>query len=97
MAYPRTLSHIGISVTDLEKAVKFYTEVFGWYVIMPPTEIVSDDSAIGVMCDDVFGEGWEKFKTGWADPDCKLGHQTLYNVCYLCILSWDLVSYFHWA
>ena len=58
MTYPRTFSHIGISVTDLEQAVEFYTKTFGWYVIMPPTEIVADDSAIGVMCNDVFGEGW---------------------------------------
>ncbi len=62
MAYPRTFSHIGLSVPDLEKAVKFYTEVFGWYLIMGPTEIVADDSAIGVMCTDVFGEGWKKFR-----------------------------------
>ena len=62
MTYPRAFSHVGISVTDLDQAVKFYTETFGWYVIMPPTEIVSDDSAIGIMCDDVFGEGWERFK-----------------------------------
>ncbi len=27
--YPRTFSHIGISVPDLEAAVKFYTEVLG--------------------------------------------------------------------
>ncbi len=45
--YPRTFSHIGISVPDLEAAVKFYTEVLGWYLIMKPTEIVEDDSAIG--------------------------------------------------
>ena len=50
MTYPRTFSHIGLSITDLEKAVEFYTKVLGWYVIMPATEIVSDDSAIGVMC-----------------------------------------------
>ncbi|MFY1679692.1 VOC family protein [Streptomyces sp. WMMC905] len=31
--YPRTFSHIGISVPDLERAVSFYTEVLGWYVI----------------------------------------------------------------
>ncbi|RUM55705.1 MAG: glyoxalase, partial [Marinomonas sp.] len=37
--YPRTFSHIGISVPDLEAAVKFYTEVLGWYLIMEPTEI----------------------------------------------------------
>ena len=60
--YPRRFSHIGLSVPDLEKAVDFYTKVMGWYVIMPPTRIDSDDSAIGVMCDDVFGQGWEYFK-----------------------------------
>lgn len=27
--YPRSFSHIGISVPDLEAAVKFYTEVLG--------------------------------------------------------------------
>ena len=58
MTYPRTFSHIGLSVTDLDKAVHFYTSVLGWYVIMPPTEIVADDSAIGVMCNDVFGDNW---------------------------------------
>ncbi len=35
MTYPRSFSHIGISVTDLDKAVEFYTKTLGWYVIMP--------------------------------------------------------------
>ncbi len=73
MPYPRTFSPIGLSVTDVEKAVKFYTEVLGWYVIMPPTEIVSDDSAIGVMCDDVFGKGWNKFKIAHLSTGDKIG------------------------
>jgi lactoylglutathione lyase family protein len=60
--YPRAFSHIGISVPDLERAVEFYTEVMGWYVIMPPTEIIEDDSAIGVMCRDVFGADFGGFK-----------------------------------
>ena len=60
--YPRTFSHIGISVPGLEKAVAFYTQVLGWYLIMEPTLIEEDDSAIGEMCTDVFGAGWEKFK-----------------------------------
>ena len=45
--YPRTFSHIGISVPDLEKAVKFYTDVLGWYLIMEPTTIEEDHSATG--------------------------------------------------
>lgn len=73
MTYPRTFSHIGITVTDLEQAVKFYTEVMGWYVIMPPTEIKQDDSAIGIMCNDVFGEGWGSFKIAHLSTGDKIG------------------------
>ena len=61
MVYPRTFSHLGLSVPDVDKAVKFYTEVMGWYVIMEPTTIEEDDSAIGEMCSDVFGPGWGSF------------------------------------
>lgn len=56
--YPRSFSHIGLSVTDLDAAVTFYTQVMGWYLIMPATEIHEDDSAIGQMCTDVFGANW---------------------------------------
>ena len=55
---PRTFSHIGLSVPDLDAAVKFYSDVLGFYVVMEPSEAVEDDSAIGVMCTDVFGPGW---------------------------------------
>lgn len=36
MTFPRTFSHIGISVTDLDRAVDFYMKTLGWYVIMRP-------------------------------------------------------------
>ena len=58
--YPRSFSHIGISVPNVEKAVEFYTQVMGWYTIMEPTEILEDKSPIGEMCTEVFGEKWEK-------------------------------------
>ncbi|MHA6289065.1 lactoylglutathione lyase family protein [Maricaulis sp. CAU 1757] len=59
---PRTFSHIGLSVPDVEAAVKFYRDVLGFYIIMEPTEIVEDDSPIGQMCTDVFGPGWKKLR-----------------------------------
>lgn len=37
--YPRAFSHIGITVPDLDKAVEFYENVLGFYVIMRSTEI----------------------------------------------------------
>jgi catechol-2,3-dioxygenase len=37
--YPKTFSHVGISVPKIEEAVKFYEEVMGWYTIMKPTVV----------------------------------------------------------
>ncbi|WDV45801.1 lactoylglutathione lyase family protein [Clostridiaceae bacterium M8S5] len=71
--YPRTFSHIGISVPDLDKAVQFYKEVFGWYVLMEPSEIKKDDSAIGIMCNDVFGDAWESFKIAHLSTGDRIG------------------------
>ena len=59
---PRSFSHIGLSVPDLDQAVKFYADVLGFYVIMQPTEVVEDGSDIGQMCTDVFGEGWGRLR-----------------------------------
>ena len=47
--YPRSFSHIGLSVTDLEGAVRFYTEVMGWYLVMPPTTIEEDENLLKVL------------------------------------------------
>lgn len=61
--YPRSFSHIGITVPAIEKAVKFYSEVMGWYVIMEPSKVKKEsDTAIGQMCIDVFGNDWDEFE-----------------------------------
>ncbi len=61
--YPRAFSHIGLSVPDLEKAVAFYRDVMGWYVVMEPSLVKEDNtSAIGIMCEEVFGKGHGDFK-----------------------------------
>jgi lactoylglutathione lyase family protein len=84
MNYPRTFSHIGLSVPDLEKAVSFYTEVFGWYLIMKPTEIRSDESAIGQMCTDVFGEGWGSFRIAHMATGDRVGIELFeFPGCYI--------------
>ena len=61
--YPRSFSHIGITIPDIHKAVQFYEEVMGWYVIMPPSLVTEEnETAIGQMCIDVFGENWGTFE-----------------------------------
>ena len=74
--YPRTFSHIGITVPNLDKAVKFYTEVMGFYVIMPPTVVKEEtDTAIGIMCQDVFGSGWGEFRIAHMSTGDKIGFE----------------------
>ncbi|MDX2442902.1 MAG: VOC family protein, partial [Bacteroidales bacterium] len=61
--YPRSFSHIGITVPDINKAVKFYSDVMGWYIIMEPSSVKKEnETAIGQMCIDVFGEDWKDFE-----------------------------------
>jgi len=72
--YPRVFSHIGLSVPDLDKAVKFYQDVLGLYCIMPPTLVERDDSTdIGVMCTDVFGEDWSSFRIAHMSTGDRVG------------------------
>lgn len=74
--YPKTFSHIGITVPDLDMAVKFYTEVMGFYVIMKPTVVREEnETAIGKMCIDVFGEGWESFRIAHLSTGDKIGFE----------------------
>ncbi|MEZ0482252.1 lactoylglutathione lyase family protein [Planococcus sp. SSTMD024] len=71
--YPRSFSHIGLSVPDLDQAVKFYTEVLGWYTIMEPAPVYNDDTAIGQMCRDVFGNDWKHFRIAHLATGDKIG------------------------
>ncbi|WP_214710048.1 MULTISPECIES: lactoylglutathione lyase family protein [unclassified Exiguobacterium] len=73
MTYPRTFSHIGLSVPSVTEAVKFYEDVMGWNTIMQPSEVVEDDSPIGVMCSDVFGPGWGSFRIAHMSTGDKIG------------------------
>ena len=53
--YPRSFSHICITVPNLDAAVKFQQDVMGFYMIMPPIIVKKQaETAIGIMCIDVF-------------------------------------------
>lgn len=72
--YPKSFSHIGITVPNLEEAVKFYRDVMGWYVIMEPSLIKKEnETAIGQMCIDVFGNDWETFRIAHMATSDKVG------------------------
>lgn len=61
--YPKKFSHIGLSVRNIEAVVKWYQDVMGWYTLMEPCVVENEsETAIGVMCQDVFGSDFEAFK-----------------------------------
>ena len=72
---PRAFSHIGLSVPDLDAAVKFYTETLGFYTIMEPSTITEDASAIGQMCTDVFGPGWKRLRIAHLSTADRIGFE----------------------
>ena len=72
--YPKSFSHIGITVPDIHKAVQFYREVMGWYVIMEPSIVKKEkETAIGQMCIDVFGDDWETFEIAHMSTSDSIG------------------------
>ena len=56
------MSHIGILVGEMAKAVEFYTKALGLEIVMNETKVMEEqETAIGKMCVAVFGEGFKGF------------------------------------
>ena len=53
--YPRAVTHVGVTVTDLDKAVQWYQDVLGLAVLAGPVDLVADDSHFGQLAIDIFG------------------------------------------
>jgi len=53
--YPRAITHVGVTVTDIERAIRWYGEVLGFHLLAGPVELVSDDSHFGLIARDIFG------------------------------------------
>lgn len=61
MQYPVVFNHVCVSVPDIEKAIEFYKEVFGWYHISGPM-LLKRDGPAGPFCETVYGKDWTEFK-----------------------------------
>ena len=73
MQYPVNMSHIGISVSDIDKAIEFYKEVFGWYHIAGPFPIKRSGNSTSDFCDTVFGTEWTNFKLAHMSTGDRIG------------------------
>ncbi|WP_407636122.1 VOC family protein [Paraglaciecola psychrophila] len=72
--YPRTFSHIGISVSNEENAVKFYSDFHGPVDLIEPAVIFEEKNApIRQMCIDMLGPSWGLFKIAHVFTSDKIG------------------------
>ncbi len=56
------MSHVGIMVGEMAKAVEFYTKALDLEIVMDKSEVTEEqETAIGRMCIAVFGAGFEGF------------------------------------
>ena len=60
MTYPRAFNHVGITVTDIDAAVRWYQKVIGCTVVMPPIDAMEDGSHFSNIIADIFGKGFKR-------------------------------------
>jgi len=75
IVYPKIINHIALSVTDLNSAIKWYKEVFGFSVINGPVEIVVDDSPLGIAAKDIHGSKLKKMRVVWLSSGNLVGFE----------------------
>ena len=64
--YPRALSHFGISVPNIEKAIKFYQDVFNWIIIKGPIIVKeNENNEMSTLMSTTIGEGFKELKVAY--------------------------------
>jgi catechol 2,3-dioxygenase-like lactoylglutathione lyase family enzyme len=59
---PLAVTHVGVTVTDLDRAVRWYAEVLGFQPLGPPVEVRAEDGHAAVVAADVFGAHFGGFR-----------------------------------
>lgn len=64
-AVPRAFNHVGINVTDIERAVAFYEQVIGANILVPPVEIVAGQGEPGERFSGLAGESFGRTQVAY--------------------------------
>jgi catechol 2,3-dioxygenase-like lactoylglutathione lyase family enzyme len=73
--YPKIINHVAVSVPDLDVAVKWYKEVFGFTVVREPIEFVPDDTLKGMAVKDIHGPSLKKVRMVWLSSANQVGFE----------------------
>ena len=56
------LTHVGVTVPDLDRAVRWYADVLGLELLGPLVEVHAGEGHGGAVAADVFGPGFDRFR-----------------------------------
>ena len=73
--YPKIINHVAVSVPDLDLAVNWYKEVFGFTVVREPIEFVPDDTLKGMAVKDIHGPRLKKVRMVWLSSANQVGFE----------------------
>lgn len=65
MGYSIAINHVGISVTDLERAIQFYTETFGFRVLRKVRINTESSSTEALIFKDIFKDRLKIVDVAW--------------------------------
>jgi catechol 2,3-dioxygenase-like lactoylglutathione lyase family enzyme len=56
------IAHVGVTVSDLDRAVAWYRDVLGFDLLGAPVEVRAGEGHAGIVAADVFGPGFGAFR-----------------------------------
>jgi catechol 2,3-dioxygenase-like lactoylglutathione lyase family enzyme len=74
---PININHVAISVPNLEQAIKWYQNVFGFKLIGGPVDFITDDSLAGMALKDIHGETLRKMRMAWLVSENHVGFEII--------------------
>ena len=75
IVYPKIVNHITVSVQDLDHAIKWYKEVFGFTLVRGPVELLADDSLARRAVRDIHGPDLKKMRMAWLSSGNQIGFE----------------------
>jgi catechol 2,3-dioxygenase-like lactoylglutathione lyase family enzyme len=73
--YPKVIHHIGVSVSKVDDAVRWYQDMLGFNVIKGPIDIPDDSPSTGIVFSRLFGPKFKKARAAWLSSGNQVGFE----------------------